>query len=60
MKQKYINTLNFNSLFLLKRRSKTHHNTFVQKYPPLSFRYHLAIDPDYFHCCNEWFNFEVS
>ena len=60
MKQKYINTLNLNLLFILKQRTNTHHNTFVQKYPPLGFWYHLDIDPDYFHCFNEWFNFEDS
>ena len=46
MEPRYINTLNLNSLFVLKRRTKTHHNTFVQMYPLLSFPNHMAINND--------------
>ena len=41
MKPGYINTLNLNSLFVLKRRTMTHYKIFVQEYPSFSFRNHL-------------------
>lgn len=46
MKPRYINTLNLNSLFVLKRRTMTQHNT-LYTCIFLSFRNHMAINPNF-------------